>query len=64
MGSGGFFPRRCTNLFIMNFEEILAPVIEFFSDGIGAIIASFGEILYNLSYPSNADPATPIEIPD
>lgn len=48
----------------MNFEEILAPVIEFFSDGIGAIIASIGEVLYNLSYPSNADPASPVVIPD
>ncbi|MGD7003503.1 hypothetical protein [Corynebacterium halotolerans] len=48
----------------MNFDEILAPVIEFFSDGIGAVIASIGEVLYNLSYPSNADPASPVDIPD
>lgn len=47
----------------MNFEEILAPVLEFFSSGIGAQIASFGEYLYNLSYPANADPAENVELP-
>ena len=48
----------------MNFDEILAPIIDFFSDGIGAIIAQIGDILYALLYPANADPATPVEIPE
>lgn len=48
----------------MNFDEILAPLIEFFSEGIGAIIAQVGEFLYDLLYPSNADAATPVVIPD
>lgn len=47
----------------MNFDEILAPMIDFSSDGIGAILAQIGEILYAILYPANADPATPIEIP-
>lgn len=49
----------------MNFDEILAPVIDFFSDGIGAVIAGIAEFLYELLFPSNADPAAPInETPD
>lgn len=48
----------------MNFDEILAPIFEFFSEGIGAVIASFGEVLYMLSSPSNADAASPVVIPE
>lgn len=45
----------------MDFNAILAPVVEFFSDGIGAIIADFFEILYNIFYPANAEAATNAE---
>ncbi|QNE90355.1 hypothetical protein H0194_05140 [Corynebacterium incognita] len=47
----------------MNFNEILEPVIEFFSHGIGAIIAEVAKFLYHFAYPSNAEGATPVEIP-
>ena len=41
----------------MNFDELLAPMIEFSSEGIGATLLGVAEFLYELLFPSNADPA-------
>ncbi len=50
-------------VFPMNFDAILAPIIEFFSHGIGATIARVGETIYNFLFPSNADSAFPVDTP-
>lgn len=46
----------------MDFDFLLAPVIEFFSNGIGAVIAQIAEFLYSVFFPANADAATTAEI--
>ena len=47
-----------TILFPMDFNSILAPVIDFFSNGIGAVIRDIAVTLYNVLFPANADAAT------
>lgn len=47
----------------MNFDALLAPVIDFFSTGIGQVIRNIAEFLYSIFSPSNAEAAHPIEIP-
>ena len=42
----------------MDFNSILAPVIDFFSNGIGAVIRDIAVTLYNVLFPANADAAT------
>ncbi|WP_296134717.1 hypothetical protein [uncultured Corynebacterium sp.] len=42
----------------MDFNSILAPVIDFFSNGIGAVIRDIAVGLYNVLFPANADAAT------
>ncbi|KXU17281.1 MULTISPECIES: hypothetical protein [Corynebacterium] len=46
----------------MDFDSLLAPVIEFFSNGIGAVIAQIAEFLYSVFFPANAGAATTAEI--
>ncbi|QPK79052.1 hypothetical protein G7Y31_11240 [Corynebacterium lizhenjunii] len=41
----------------MDFNALLEPLINFFSHGIGAVIAQIGQFLYGLLYPSNAEAA-------
>ncbi|WP_291313874.1 hypothetical protein [Corynebacterium sp. UBA2622] len=47
----------------MDFNAILEPVIKFFSEGIGKVIADVLRTVYEFLYPSNAPAAHPIEIP-
>ncbi len=47
----------------MDFAALLEPVIKFFSEGIGKIIADVARAVYEFLYPSNAPAAHPIEIP-
>ncbi|MGZ7497608.1 hypothetical protein ACXM2N_11130 [Corynebacterium sp. ZY180755] len=42
----------------MDFNAILAPAVEFFSNGIGAVIADFFKMLYAVLFPANAEAAT------
>ena len=42
----------------MDFNSILAPVIDFFSNGIGAVIRDIAVAAYNILFPANADAAT------
>ena len=58
MGSGVAPRRFLANLFPMDFNSILAPVIDFFSNGIGAVIRDIAVGLYNVLFPANADAAT------
>lgn len=53
----------CTNLFHMNLDVIVAQLSQFFSDGIGKIIADLLWNLYTILYPANAPAAHEIEIP-
>ena len=63
-GRGDRCPRwGCTNLSDMNFDSLIEPAIAFSSEGIGAVLLNIGEVLYNLLYPANSDPATIVEIP-
>ncbi|MDY5785021.1 MULTISPECIES: hypothetical protein [unclassified Corynebacterium] len=48
----------------MDLAAILEPMITFFSEGIGAIIADIARAIYAVLYPANADAARPIEIPN
>lgn len=41
----------------------MMPIIDFFSHGIGQIIANVMRVLYGLFYPSNAEAAHPVELP-
>lgn len=41
---------------------IIDSVVQFFSHGIGAVIADVLRTAYEFLYPSNAEAATPIEI--
>lgn len=47
----------------MDFDALLNQATNFSSEGIGSILADLGRILYNLLYPANSDPATPVETP-
>lgn len=42
---------------------MLDPLVQFFSGGIGKVIADVMTALYELLFPANADAATPVEIP-
>ncbi|AKK07267.1 hypothetical protein CMUST_14875 [Corynebacterium mustelae] len=42
----------------MNLDAVLEPILKFFSDGIGAIIANIAKAIYHFLYPANADAAT------
>lgn len=48
----------------MDFNALLEPIVAFFSDGIGAVIARIGEFFYNVFFPANAEAAhtTPPEM--
>mgnify|MGYP001758840884 CR=1 FL=1 len=68
-GKGGYFfcflsSVTCTNLFHMNLDAIVGQLSQFFSDGIGKIIADFLWSLYTILFPANAPGATPVEIPN
>ncbi|APT93455.1 hypothetical protein CPHO_11755 [Corynebacterium phocae] len=39
----------------MDFNAFLEPVIAFFSDGIGAVLANIARLFYELLYPANAE---------
>lgn len=58
MGSGVAPRLLWTILFPMDFNSILAPAIDFFSNGIGAVIRDIAVALYNILFPANADAAT------
>ncbi|WP_257159920.1 hypothetical protein [Corynebacterium cystitidis] len=47
----------------MNLDAIIESAVAFSSDGIGAILLKVLTALYDVFYPSNAEAATPIEIP-
>lgn len=47
----------------MNLDAILQPVIDFFSEGIGAVLRDIAEAVYMFLFPANAEAAHPIEIP-
>ncbi|SDL99148.1 hypothetical protein SAMN04488535_1490 [Corynebacterium mycetoides] len=47
----------------MDFNALLAPVIAFFSEGIGKAIFDFAQMLYSILYPANAEAAYPVETP-
>lgn len=47
----------------MDINSIMMPIIDFFSHGIGQIIANVMRVLYGLFYPSNAEAAHPVELP-
>ncbi|WP_187974578.1 hypothetical protein [Corynebacterium poyangense] len=47
----------------MDFDSLLAPVMEFFSHGVGKQIADALWALYTHLYPSNAGPAEPVVVP-
>lgn len=64
MGSGGEPRRGCIILFLMNLDDLIGPAIEFFSHGIGAILADVAKFIYALLYPANAEAATPVVIPE
>ncbi|WP_169332002.1 hypothetical protein [Corynebacterium caspium] len=46
----------------MDLEALLKPLIEFFSSGIGAVIANIVKALYAVLYPANAEAATPLDL--
>ncbi|MDK8796179.1 hypothetical protein QP994_10300 [Corynebacterium sp. MSK044] len=48
----------------MNLDAIVAQLSQFFSDGIGKIIADFLWNLYTILFPANAPGAHPVEIPN
>ncbi len=58
MGSGVAPRPFCDILCPMDFNSILAPVIDFFSNGIGAVIRDIAVAAYNILFPANADAAT------
>lgn len=63
-GSGDRCPRGgCTTLSVMNFDAILNPAIAFSSEGIGAVLLDFAQVIYTFLFPANSDAAHPIEIP-
>ncbi|WP_179129623.1 hypothetical protein [Corynebacterium pacaense] len=39
----------------MDFNAIINPIIEFFSTGVGQIIAQWARVIFDLIYPANAD---------
>ncbi|MCF4007398.1 hypothetical protein L1O03_09475 [Corynebacterium uropygiale] len=47
----------------MDLDALLAPVIEFFSHGIGAQIAQIFWQVFSFLYPANAEAAGPVVIP-
>lgn len=47
----------------MDIGAMLDPLVQFFSEGIGKMIADAMTVLYELLYPANAEPAAPVEIP-
>ncbi|QPK83186.1 hypothetical protein G7Y29_10215 [Corynebacterium qintianiae] len=47
----------------MDFNAILAPAIEFSSEGIGKVLFDLAQLFYNIFYPANAEAAHPVEIP-
>lgn len=57
MGNGVKPLRMCINLLDMDFNALLEPIVAFFSDGIGAVIAQIGEFFYNVLFPANAEAA-------
>ncbi|MCZ9294776.1 hypothetical protein [Corynebacterium meitnerae] len=48
----------------MNLDAIVGQLSQFFSDGIGKMIADFLWSLYTILFPANAPGATPVEIPN
>lgn len=50
-------------VFGMDIEALLKPLIDFFSTGIGALIADLARVVYGILYPANAEAAHPLEIP-
>ncbi len=67
MGRGGGslrrrfrFPGFGATLSTMDFNALLEPVIQFFSTGIGEIIANIAKVFYAVLFPANADAASTI----
>ncbi|SDS76492.1 hypothetical protein [Corynebacterium timonense] len=48
----------------MDFAALLEPLIRFFSEGIGKVIADVARALYAILYPANAEAAHPVPLPD
>ncbi|WP_197079705.1 hypothetical protein [Corynebacterium kalinowskii] len=47
----------------MDINSIMTPVLDFFSHGIGEIIANVMRVIYALIYPANAEAARPVDLP-
>lgn len=47
----------------MDLGALLEPMLAFFSDGIGKVIADVLRAIYEVLFPANADAAKPVEIP-
>ncbi|QMV84119.1 hypothetical protein HW450_06920 [Corynebacterium hindlerae] len=47
----------------MDINSIMGPIVDFFTHGIGQIIANVMRVIYSIFYPSNAEAAHPIELP-
>ncbi|MEJ5928820.1 hypothetical protein WG915_09385 [Corynebacterium sp. H128] len=47
----------------MDINSLMAQAVEFFSHGIGEIIANVMRVFYQVMYPSNAGAAHPVELP-
>lgn len=58
MGKGVCPRAMCTTLLLMDINAILNPILEFFSAGVGAMIADFVKVVYALLYPANAEAAS------
>ncbi|GAA1472953.1 hypothetical protein P4N68_05630 [Corynebacterium felinum] len=42
----------------MDINAMIEPILKFFSEGIGAVIASIAKAIYQALYPANAPAAT------
>ncbi|MEJ5997819.1 hypothetical protein [Corynebacterium sp. H130] len=47
----------------MDINSIMTQVVDFFSHGIGEIIANVMRVIYAVLYPANAEAAHPVELP-
>ena len=48
----------------MNLDDLIAPAVEFSSQGVGAVLLDILKSIYHLLYPANAEAATPVVIPE
>lgn len=67
-GSGGgdflrFLLISFARLVAMDLGAMLQPVLAFFNEGIGKVIADVLRALYETFFPANSEGAKPVEIP-